>query len=946
MDSLMTLGVVLSFVDEFSKPLGELQKSVSGITKNFKDTRLDKLSSDIEHIEKSINSQNKLKFKLSKKIQDATQKADELYKNLRALSKKEKELNSQKLELEKKFKKGKISADELKKAIKKIDNSLNSLNNEKIKINNELEATKNSANSAKRTIDRVDSAISKLNSKRLNLKGQFESVKREIESANTKLNNFSLKVAKISAIGAGVGKMALGKIGSFVSEWKQIEQAQGDIASLDVSESGIDKITKTAIELSNTYSGMVAPDIIKASYDIKSGIATLSDDGVAYYTKLAATTAKATISTTKEMTKLFALTHGIFKGANESDIDFSKRVASSIAQAVKSFRTDGSDLVQGISNIGATAHAMGVSLEQELAIIGNAKEAFSSAAEAGTGYRAFLAGAVGAQKELGLSFVDTKGKLLPMVKILEQIKKKFGKDLDAKEMAKLKKAFGSEEAVKIITALIEKTDKLKKSEQELIDAKISNVEAMAKARNRGGEFMLMMQRLSNLAATVGKVVAPVFDFIAKKIGNLAIKLKDLINDSNFAKWAIIGATGLAALLLTLGTVGLAISAFTALVAFSGKGLLFLNLTSKVTAFTMLLFKGALLGVGGVLQVVAMAAKFASTAFLTLVSFILTNPVGLAISAIAAGAYLIINNWSAISSFLGDLWSSISSIFNSGVDYIVNIFTNPIGFISNNWTNLLNWFGGFWDIIGDIFNSGINFVVNLFLYPIDTISALWANLANWFTIFWQFLSDIFSSGAKYIADIFTAPISWIRKMWGKLLSWLHEKINTLKGLVNSVAKFIGYGKVFDVNINAAGDIGKTTGYIAKNASSITNVDTIKALKNIKTNTKALHKPLKIAQSAQNIKIAPYAPEKKKDKKRHSFSDSGSGVRKHVHGGHAGNYGSSNNSSIGGSRSSGNNYNINITLSGTNESLIAKLQSILPAIISDLENEKIGRAYYDM
>ncbi len=891
----MTLGVVLSFVDEFSKPLGELQKSVGGITKKFKDTRLDTLSKDIQEIENKINSQNRLKLKLQDQLKGATSEADKLNRKIRELETRQRELNSKKISLEKNFKNGKISADKFNKEIKRVESSINSLNNKKLKIKNELDSVKSKADKTATNIKRVESAVSKLNSKKLNLKEQFEATKREIESANSKLNNFSLKVAKISAISAATGKMALNKISSFVEAYKDIQQAQGDIASLGIDESGIEKITKTAIKMSNTYSGMVAPEIIKASYDIKSGIASLSSDGVAYYTKLAATTAKATISTTKEMTKLFALTHDIFKGKDENDIEFGERVSSSIAQAVKSFRTDGSDLVQGISNIGATAHAMGVSLEQELAIIGVAKGAFSSASEAGTGYRAFLAGAVGAQKELGISLTDTKGKLLPMVQVLEQIKKKYGKAINAKDatvMAKLKKAFGSDEAVKMITALINKTDELKTSEQELLDAKLKNVEAMAKARNRGGEFTRMMQRLSNLSATIGKVISPAFDFIANSIGEAAIKIKDFIEGSKIGKWVVISITAIAGLAVVLGIVGLAVSAFTSLVALSGKGLLFFGITSKTTAVAITFFKGILSGFTGVLQFVAFAARFAAGAFLTLIELLLFNPIGLAITAIAVGAYLVIRYWSQISSFFVSLWNDIVSIFNSGTNLIINLFTHPI----------------------------------------KTISSIWTNLGTWFDSFWQYLGDVFSSGSTNIANIFTSPIEWIKKMWGKLLSWLGKKISSLKGLVNSVASFIGYGKVFDVDVNAKGDIGATTGYKLGDK----NTKTIKTLEDISKNTKHLHK---IAQGAQKVTPAPLKINSKKNKRVHGTS---SKSKRH--------YASKNtkeSTSTSTTRgSSGRDYNINITLNGTDESLIVKLQSVLPTIIKDLEAEKIGRAYYDL
>ena len=957
----MALGVVLSFVDEFSKPLGELQKSVSGITKSFDNADTSKLAKDIAEIESKIKGQNRLKLRLSKEFKEASKEANELYKKLKVVSSKEKELNSKKLALKKELKSGKIDATKFNTELKKIDNTINALNSEKLRINTELEGVKSKADRVKQIIGRVDSAIGRLNSKKLRLKEEFKATKQEIEEANSKLNSFSLKLAKVSAVSAGIGKMALGKIGSFVGEFKEIQKAQGDIASLGVSESGIGKITKEAVALSNTYSDMVAPDIIKASYDIKSGIASLSDDGVAYYTKLAATTAKATKATTEEMTKLGALGHGIFKSANESDIEFGSRFYASVAKFVKKFRTTGADATLGISNIGATAHAMGVSLEQELAVIGEAKQAFNTAAEAGTGYRAFLAGAVGAQKELGLSFVDTKGNLLPMVQILGAIKKKFG-DLNAVEMAKIKKAFGSDEAVKIITALINKTDSLKKSEQDLIDARVSGIEDMAKDRNRGGEFILMLQRLSNLAATVGEVVAPAFDFIANGIGKVALKFSKFIKNNDLAKWAVIGITSLAALVTVLGVVGLAVSAFTTLVAFSRRSLLLFSLISKTASFAMAIFRGVAMGVGGVLEVLAIAARFAGSAVFGLVRILLFSPIGAIVAGIAAAAYLIIDNWSSLVSFFSSLWESISSVFVMGVNFIFNLFTQPIETISSLWAGLGEWFSSFWIWIGDLFSSGITFITNLFMHPIETISSLWAGLANWFSGFWRYIGGIFNKGATYIANIFTAPIAWIRKMWGKLLAWISEKINSIKGLVNSVAKFVGYGKVFDVDINTKGNISTTTGYkggtfsgigdfgTLKGLSSKGNngkagdmgsLATIKALKDIGENTKPLHK---IAQGAKKVTPAPLKIDKNKNKKVHGGK---SGVKHHkgVGGGSKTPTTSSGSNSGTSSRSGGNNYNINITLSGTNESLVSKLESLLPAIIKDIEADNIGRAMYD-
>ena len=60
-----------------------------------------------------------------------------------------------------------------------------------------------------------------------------------------------------------------------------------------------------------------------------------------------------------------------------------------------------------------------------MAILGKL-QATMSGSEAGTKYKAFLMGVGNAQKELGMKFVDSQGKMLPVLQILEKLKKKYG----------------------------------------------------------------------------------------------------------------------------------------------------------------------------------------------------------------------------------------------------------------------------------------------------------------------------------------------------------------------------------------------------------------------------------------------------------------------------------------------------------------------------------------
>lgn len=471
----------------------------------------------------------------------------------------------------------------------------------------------------------------------------YDQLSPALGKATQKINKFDKQITALGGSMAKYGTMSLAAgtaissgIGSAVTSYQDLAAAQGDIASLGIGESGIAKITKEAKAFSNEFAGTTAPDFVRASYDIKSGISSLSDEGVAKFTRLAAITGAATKSTTEEMTKMFALGHGIFKQTNETDFEFGNRMSAQVGLAVKAFRTEGSDLIAGISNIGAMANKMGVSLSEELAIIGNSKGAFDSASEAATGYRAFLQGVGSAQEKLGLQFTDSEGKMLPMVDILERIKEKYGDTLETtKVQDEIRTAFGSGEAVKTINGLIDKTDQLKQSQKALNNATLDNVEAMAKARNKGREFEILNQKLGNASATIGKLFAPAAYKLGEAIGSVANSVSTWIDDNEGLAetlgWVIAGTAGV---LTVVGTLGITVGGFLMVLP---------TLTAGLAAVKIGLF-----AVGGGVKALTMA--FAA------------NPIYAAITGIAIAAVAIYTYWNPIKKFFVDFFATLKSKF--------------------------------------------------------------------------------------------------------------------------------------------------------------------------------------------------------------------------------------------------------------------------------------------
>ena len=70
------------------------------------------------------------------------------------------------------------------------------------------------------------------------------------------------------------------------------QNALGELSSLGVKD--LSAVEKAAKSFSDQWAGTTKSDFITAAYDIKSGIASLTDEGVAKFTELSALTGKAT----------------------------------------------------------------------------------------------------------------------------------------------------------------------------------------------------------------------------------------------------------------------------------------------------------------------------------------------------------------------------------------------------------------------------------------------------------------------------------------------------------------------------------------------------------------------------------------------------------------------------------------------------------------------------
>jgi TP901 family phage tail tape measure protein len=342
-------------------------------------------------------------------------------------------------------------------------------------------------------------------------------------------------------------------------------KALGELASVGVKD--LQAVETAATNFSNKWSGTTKSQFITAAYDIKSGISSLADTGVAEYTRLAGLTGKATKATTEEMTSLFATGYGIYKDfyGNLSDIKFGQMFSGGIAASVQQFKTTGSGMAEAISGLGAAATSAKRPMEEQLTVLGMLQSTMSGG-EAGTKYGAFIQSAAAAGDELGLKFVNNQNQLLGITDIIGKLRVKYGNTLDAIEKQQLTKAFGTEEAVDLIDLLYPKLDALQGNIGNIRQAmkggtQVTNEMARAMNMDPGARWQIVAQQFQNMKEVIGSQLLPVVEPAVEKLGRFITRVTELAGKNTEATRTIgLMLMGFSAFLITIG-VGIATLGF-------------------------------------------------------------------------------------------------------------------------------------------------------------------------------------------------------------------------------------------------------------------------------------------------------------------------------------------------------------------------------------------------
>lgn len=597
-----------------------------------------------------------------------------------------------------------------------------------------------------------------------NLSGPMAGVASRVGADVSKLDTVSQtlgSMAKTGTVMQEMGSQITGAVLAPVEATFETRRALGELSSLGVKD--LDALENAAREFSDQWSGTSKADFISAAYDIKSGISSLSDEGVAEYTSLAGLTAKATKSTIGEMTSLFATGYGIYKGYYDdlSDIEFGEMFSAGISESVRAFKTSGSGMAQSIQTLGASATTANVPLEEQLAVLGML-QATMSGSEAGTKYKAFLRSAAKGGEALGLSFLDANNQLLSMPEILDLLRGKFGETMDAAEKMELQQAFGDTEAVALIDLMYSKTGDLQDNILSLYDAMgqgtgVAHDMASAMQETEPERFERLQQRIHNVTESIGNTLLPTVndlmgtgEQVLTKVGIWIEQNQELVRVIMIVVLALGG-------FLTIGG--------TLITVISGVGLVIMK---SIGAFKMLK-AGFVLAKGALAPLISSVWSFTTA--------LLANPVTwivIGIVALIAALVLLYNKCE---------W------FRNGVNAILGFFKEKLGAALETATAI---FQGIGNIIGSVMGAAK-----------ETVSQNLSNMRVAYEEHGGGIQGVAAAAMEGVKGFYTAGFTFLDNLTGGKLTEIKNKFQSnMTGIVQGVSqKFTEAHTAFSNGLNS-------------------------------------------------------------------------------------------------------------------------------------------------
>lgn len=517
-----------------------------------------------------------------------------------------------------------------------------------------------------------------------------------------------------------------------------------------------------------------------------------------------------------------------------------EQAAAILVQTANASNASIEDMQQALATIGSTAKLAGMDMGTTAEAIGLLTNRGFSAAQASDDLNhaitQMLAPSSIAKKQmdaLGLTFVDSAGKMKPFPQILQEIADKTDGMGKAQKTAALKAMFGAAgmkaiapllDAIKDksgnasrswsayaeaqdkaagTTARAQKTLSSQSAEmQKNVGASLEQVggawealrnTSMEAAKDINNHYLKMMANAMDWAKTSKSGTAEVirsFIGLSPAIGAAATAIGTVL--SGWGKMialagSVVGAVGNIGRVLKI--VGMSGGSITKVIA----ALEGLNSKSKIVKATLMGFKTIKVVFSGLTTVVsAVGTAFSALATALGISTAMLTGIVAIIAAVVAALVLFFTKtklgqqlWTNFVNFLKQAWTGLKALAVTVWNAIGQAVTHPVETIKGLWNGLTNWFSQLWQTIVETAQSIWNGFAQFFAPVIETVKNIWNGIKEFFGTLWQGIVTT----AQGVWNSFVQGMALIIESIKSLWSALSEFFSTLWQGIVTVAQGI-------------------------------------------------------------------------------------------------------------------------------------------------------------
>lgn len=511
-----------------------------------------------------------------------------------------------------------------------------------------------------------------------------------------------------------------------------------------------------------------------------------------------------------------------------------QQAAAILVQTANASNASIEDMQQALATIGGTATNANMSMQVTSEAIGLLTNRGFSAAQASIDLNHAIIQMVSPSKaaknamtELGISFVDSQGKMKQFPLILQELNKAMANLKPNEKAQKLKAMFGTAGMQAILPLL----DSVKNKSN---DAKVS-WDAYAKEQEKAaGSTKKATATLKEQSAEMQKNVGSSIEQLGgnwESLRNKSMKAAQDINgaaiqntnrmlqwatDSNSATAQFIrGFIGLSPAIGTATTsVGMFLRNAKTIVGTIGGaigGVSNFIKTAKLVASVVEGWDGAkaaLIALSNQSKIAAVAVKILNSAFLTSpITWIVAG-----ITAVVAGLTWFFTQtktgramWASFVSWLKGLWQGLVQIAQTVWNAIVQVWNGAVGIIKGVWNGITGFFSGLWNGVLVVTRTAwnaikgavqtawgtIKSVVQTGLSAVQSIVSTVMNAVKGvFSSVWNAIRDVFNNGVQFIKsamhiDLFAQG----QAIMNSLLKGLQDIWNNVKNFVGGIGNWI-------------------------------------------------------------------------------------------------------------------------------------------------------------